>query len=69
MQRLSTHEICPGTGCLVVSNGVWRRAVISSCLQPTGFNVKFIDTGAYHEILSDSVSFAKKKKNTKARSM
>ncbi|XP_043597513.1 maternal protein tudor-like isoform X1 [Bombus pyrosoma] len=55
MQRLSSHEICPGTGCLVYSNGVWRRAVISSHSQSTGFNVKFIDTGAYHEILSDSV--------------
>ncbi|XP_076476295.1 protein tudor [Bombus vancouverensis nearcticus] len=55
MQRLSTHEICPGTGCLVDSNGVWRRAVISSRSQSTGFNVKFIDTGEYHEILSDSV--------------
>ncbi|XP_071861857.1 protein tudor isoform X2 [Bombus fervidus] len=56
MQRLSIHEICPGTGCLVYSNGVWRRAVINSRYsQSTGFNVKFIDTGAYHEILSDSV--------------
>ncbi|XP_050584863.1 maternal protein tudor isoform X2 [Bombus affinis] len=55
VQRLSIHEICPGTGCLVYSNGVWRRAVINSHSQSTGFNVKFIDTGAYHEILSDSV--------------
>ncbi|XP_076751739.1 protein tudor [Xylocopa sonorina] len=55
MQQLSTHEICLGTGCLVYSNGVWRRAVISSHVQSTGFDVKFIDTGAYDEILSDSV--------------
>ncbi|CAL7945702.1 unnamed protein product [Xylocopa violacea] len=55
MQQLSTHEICLGTGCLVYSNGVWRRAVISSHIQSTGFDVKFIDTGAYDEILSDSV--------------
>ncbi|CAK9800681.1 Maternal protein tudor [Anthophora plagiata] len=55
MQRLSTHEICLGTGCLVYSNGVWRRAVISSHSQSTGFDVKFIDTGVYDEIFSDSV--------------
>ncbi|XP_061943074.1 maternal protein tudor isoform X1 [Apis cerana] len=55
MQRLSTHEICLGTGCLVYSNGIWRRAVISNHSQSTGFNVKFIDTGAYDEIFSDSV--------------
>ncbi|XP_017761897.1 PREDICTED: maternal protein tudor [Eufriesea mexicana] len=55
MQRLSTHEICLGTGCLVYSNGIWRRAVISNHSQSTGFDVKFIDTGAYDEILSDSV--------------
>ncbi|KOC69222.1 Maternal protein tudor [Habropoda laboriosa] len=55
MQQLSTHEICLGTGCLVYSNGVWRRAVISSHSQSTGFDVKFIDTGVYDEIFSDSV--------------
>ncbi|XP_026673866.1 uncharacterized protein LOC108630430 isoform X2 [Ceratina calcarata] len=55
MQRLSTHEICLGTGCLVYSNGVWRRGVINSRSQSTGFDVKFIDTGAYDDIHSDSV--------------
>lgn len=65
MQRLSTHEICLGTGCLVYSNGIWRRAVISNHSQSTGFNVKFIDTGAYDEIFSDSVSLKKKKDNKK----
>ncbi|XP_015430080.1 PREDICTED: maternal protein tudor [Dufourea novaeangliae] len=55
MQRLSAHEICLGTGCLVYSNGVWRRAVIGNHSRSTGFDVKFIDTGAYDEILSDCV--------------
>ncbi|XP_012147140.2 protein tudor isoform X1 [Megachile rotundata] len=55
MQRLAAHEICLGTGCLVYSNGVWRRAVISNHSRTAGFDVKFIDTGAYDEILSDSV--------------
>ncbi|XP_076380024.1 protein tudor isoform X1 [Megalopta genalis] len=53
MQRLSAHEICLGTGCLVYSNGVWRRAVICNHSQSAGFDVKFIDTGAYDEILSN----------------
>ncbi|XP_076634241.1 protein tudor isoform X2 [Colletes latitarsis] len=55
MQRLSAHEICLGTGCLVYSNGVWRRAVINNHSRSAGFEVKFIDTGAYDEILSDCV--------------
>ncbi|XP_076177543.1 protein tudor isoform X2 [Ptiloglossa arizonensis] len=55
MQRLSAHEICLGTGCLVYSNGVWRRAVINNHSRSAGFDVKFIDTGAYDEILSDCV--------------
>ncbi|XP_043528677.1 tudor domain-containing 6-like isoform X3 [Frieseomelitta varia] len=55
MQRLSIHEICLGTGCLVCSNGVWRRAVISSHSQSTGCYVKFIDTGACDEIFSNSI--------------
>lgn len=63
MQRLSIHEICLGTGCLVCSNGVWRRAVISNHSQSTGCYVKFIDTGACDEIFSNSVSFSKKRKS------
>ncbi|XP_076298392.1 protein tudor-like isoform X2 [Lasioglossum baleicum] len=55
MQRLSAHEICLGTGCLVCSNGIWRRAVICNRSQSAGLDVKFIDTGAYDEILSDCV--------------
>ncbi|XP_054006330.1 tudor domain-containing 6-like isoform X1 [Hylaeus anthracinus] len=55
MQRLSAHELCLSTGCLVYSNGVWRRAVINSHSRSTGFNVKLIDSGAYDEILSDCV--------------
>ncbi|XP_076220717.1 protein tudor isoform X2 [Nomia melanderi] len=55
MQRLSVHEICLGTGCLVYANGVWRRAVIRNHSRSAGFDVKFIDTGAYDEILSDCV--------------
>nr|XP_034196257.1 maternal protein tudor-like isoform X2 [Osmia lignaria]XP_034196258.1 maternal protein tudor-like isoform X2 [Osmia lignaria] len=55
MQRLAAHEICLGTGCLIYSNGVWRRAVINNHSRTAGFDVKFIDTGACDEILSDSV--------------
>ncbi|XP_043252574.1 tudor domain-containing 6-like isoform X2 [Colletes gigas] len=55
MQRLSAHEICLGTGCLVYSNGVWRRAVMNNHSRSAGFQVKFIDTGAYDEILSDCI--------------
>lgn len=67
MQRLSAHEICLGTGCLVYSNGVWWRAVINSHSESTGFDVKLIDTGAYDEIFTDSVSFSKEKETKKER--
>jgi len=56
MPRLSTRELCLAAGCLVNTNGTWRRAVVINCTRSIGFDVKLIDTGMYDEIL-DNVSF------------
>lgn len=56
MPRLSTYELCLGAGCLVNTNGTWKRAVVINCTRSIGFDVKLIDTGTYNEIL-DNVSF------------
>lgn len=53
MPRLSTRELCLGAGCLVNTSGTWRRAVVINCTRSVGFDVKFIDTGRYDEILDD----------------
>lgn len=53
MARLSTRELCLGAGCLVNTNGAWRRAVVINCTRSTGFDIKLIDTGTYDEILDD----------------
>lgn len=53
MPRLSTRELCLGAGCLVNTNGTWKRAVVVNCTRSIGFDVKFIDTGMYDEILDD----------------
>ncbi|XP_071581520.1 uncharacterized protein [Temnothorax nylanderi] len=58
MPRLSTRELCLGTGCLVYTNGTWKRAVVINCTRSVGFDVKFIDTGAYDEILNDESALA-----------
>lgn len=54
MPRLSSREMCLGTGCLVNANGTWKRAVVINCSRFAGsFDVKLIDSGAYDEILDD----------------
>lgn len=53
MPRLSTRELCLGAGCLVNTNGAWRRAVVINCTRSIGFDIKLIDTGTYDEILDD----------------
>jgi len=58
MPRLSTRELCLGAGCLVNTNGTWRRAVVINCTRSIGFDIKLIDTGTYDEIL-DNVSLHK----------
>ncbi|XP_019700708.2 maternal protein tudor isoform X3 [Harpegnathos saltator] len=57
MPRLSSREMCLGTGCLVNANGTWRRAVVINCSLLVGsFDIKFIDTGAYDEILDNALA-------------
>lgn len=53
MPRLSTRELCLDAGCLISTSGTWRRAVVVNCTRSVGFDVKFIDTGTYDEILDD----------------
>jgi len=47
--------MCLAAGCLVNANGMWKRAVVINCSRSVGFDIKFIDTGEYNEIL-DGVS-------------
>ncbi|XP_071555768.1 protein tudor isoform X1 [Temnothorax nylanderi] len=56
MPRLSTRELCLDAGCLVNTNGTWKRAVVINCTRSVGFDVKFIDTGTYDEILNDALA-------------
>lgn len=47
----------PLTGCLILLDGSWRRAVVKDiCSDKASVNVKLIDTGSYHEVQMDSVS-------------
>lgn len=55
MPRLSTGEICLDAGCLINTNGTWKRAVVINYSQSNEFDVKLIDTGMCQEIL-DGVS-------------
>ncbi|XP_018353792.1 PREDICTED: maternal protein tudor-like isoform X2 [Trachymyrmex septentrionalis] len=56
MPRLSTRELCLAAGCLVNTNGTWRRAVVINCTRSIGFDVKLIDTGMYDEILDNALA-------------
>ncbi|KAG5320463.1 TUD protein, partial [Pseudoatta argentina] len=56
MPRLSIRELCLGAGCLVNTNGTWKRAVVINCTRSIGFDVKLIDTGMYDEILDNALA-------------
>ncbi|CAL1676055.1 unnamed protein product [Lasius platythorax] len=56
MPRLSTGEICLDAGCLINTNGTWKRAVVINYSQSNEFDVKLIDTGMCQEILDGALA-------------
>ncbi|XP_011501668.1 PREDICTED: maternal protein tudor [Ceratosolen solmsi marchali] len=52
--RLSCHEVCLGSGCLVNCRGKWRRGVVVKFTK-ANCEVRFIDTGELEQISFESM--------------